>query len=203
MQPVELTVAAEYCRLKGPCFFVENSLVTGVLGLAIWDIIFAPIEGAFFHPFQSAPADFYEPTFTKDRAAQLKQRWAEIHGGKLTEVVKRNFDEKNGLSNPLVNWRKLSQELLILSLRRIPTSDWINLFDYMLVNLRDHRSGLPDLIMFPDTGGYQLIEVKGPGDTLQKNQTRWMNYFMHCGIDCQVTHVQWIQSHREVDIANS
>ncbi|MCP4472837.1 MAG: hypothetical protein GY815_19530 [Gammaproteobacteria bacterium] len=36
-----------------------------------------------------------------------------------------------------------------------------------------------------------LIEVKGPGDSLQKNQQRWMQYFHEHGIPHQLTRVTW------------
>ena len=49
--------------------------------------------------------------------------------------------------------------------------------DSLLRDIPAHRSGLPDLIYFADTGGYELFEVKGPGDQLQKNQRRWMKHF--------------------------
>jgi len=51
---------------------------------------------------------------------------------------------------------------------------------------------LPDLILFPDTAsGYELIEVKGPGDTLQNNQKRWMRYFAEWGIPFTVVNIEW------------
>ncbi|NQZ10656.1 MAG: VRR-NUC domain-containing protein, partial [Algicola sp.] len=46
-------------------------------------------------------------------------------------------------------------------------------------------------------GGYELVEVKGPGDRLQKNQLRWMQYFHQQGIRHRVVHVRWSDmSHR-------
>ena len=41
---VELMARDFYSRF-GECFYVENSLVTGVLGLFIWDVIYLPIRG--------------------------------------------------------------------------------------------------------------------------------------------------------------
>jgi hypothetical protein len=50
---------------------------------------------------------------------------------------------------------------------------------------------MPDLIHFPDAGGYQWVEVKGPGDRLQQNQQRWLAFFAEHTIPHQVIYVQW------------
>ena len=51
---VELAVAEFYNKTDatGHCFYVENSLFNGVLGLLIWGVVFAPLAGVFFNPFQ-------------------------------------------------------------------------------------------------------------------------------------------------------
>jgi hypothetical protein len=46
-------------------------------------------------------------------------------------------------------------------------------------------------VYFPGTGGYCLIEVKGPGDSLQKNQQRWMQFFQAQEIAHRLDRVSW------------
>lgn len=178
---VEFAAALHFAKY-GKCYYVENSLIVGIFGLAIWDILFAPISGAFYHPFQSAPADFHEPDFYLQRSTLFKQRFDEIRHGDLAKIVLTHFHTKRGIRNPLVNWSHLDRYLTTLALKKIPTDHWLMLFDYLLQDIRNHRSGLPDLIHFPDDGGYVLLEVKGPGDRLQKNQLRWMRHFNECKI---------------------
>jgi len=60
-----------------------------------------------------------------------------------------------------------------------------------LWDLRNNRSGFPDLVLFPDCGSYQLLEVKGPGDRLQDNQKRWIRAFERFGIPYRVVNVAW------------
>ena len=70
----------------------------------------------------------------------------------------------------------------------------------MLSDVRNYRSGQPDLVYFPDadtetdaeTNKYQLLEVKAPGDKLQKNQLRWMKCFNEHNIPHGVVHVEWL-----------
>ena len=67
--PVEIAVAEFHNRLDpaGRCDYVENSLFNGVLGLLLWDVVFAPLPGAFYNPFQYRPSDFYAHDFASRR----------------------------------------------------------------------------------------------------------------------------------------
>ncbi|TLM76451.1 VRR-NUC domain-containing protein [Microbulbifer harenosus] len=190
---VEL-LAAAWLQQLGDCHYVENTLFNGVFGLFIWDIVFAPVAGAFFHPFQIAPGDFRTPDFYRARRDMFEQRLGELADERFAERVWRNFDAKYGIANPLVAWEALSEPLLRLALTRIPTAHWLVLFRRLLSDITSHRSGLPDLILFPETGGYELVEVKGPGDRLQQNQQRWLAYFARHRIPHRVLHVEWQQN---------
>ncbi|WP_201276886.1 VRR-NUC domain-containing protein [Microbulbifer sp. ALW1] len=173
------------------CFYVENTLFNGVLGLAVWDIVFAPVAGAFFNPFQVAPSDFRTADFYPQRRAAFEQRLAELDSGQFHKHIWRHFREKQGIANPLVAWDALSEPLLTQALERIPPDHWRALFRRLLSDVTHHRNGLPDLILFPAEGGYELVEVKGPGDRLQQNQQRWLAYFAQHQIPHRVLHVEW------------
>ncbi len=195
---VEL-LAAAYLQQAPPgseedrCFYVENSLFNGVLGLYVWDIVFVPVPGAFFNPFQTAPSDFRTPDFYPLRRAEFEQRLAELDGESLAGRVWQHYREKRGIANPLVAWEALPEALLELALTRIPADHWQQLFRRLLSDIAHHRSGLPDLILFPASGGYELVEVKGPGDRLQQNQQRWLAFFARHKIPHRVLHVEWEQ----------
>ena len=185
-------IARDFYSQFGECFYVENSLINGVLGLFIWDIVFAPVEGVFYNPFQSAPADFYQPEFVHTRASMLEERFKELDDPlRFSARVWERFEHSRGISNPLVSWHYLSDELLSLALIRIPVDHWCVLFRRILADLRNHTSGLPDLILFPKDGAYEMLEIKGPGDVVQKNQRRWMAYFAEHRIPYRVVHIRW------------
>lgn len=186
------SIACDFYKQFGECFYVENALINGVLGLFIWDIIFAPVDGVFYNPFQSAPADFYQPEFLQARAALLENRFLELDEPlRFSARVWERFEISKGISNPLVSWHSLSEALLSLALIRIPVADWRRMFSRMLDDLRNHTSGLPDLILFPRDGSYEMLEIKGPGDAVQKNQRRWMAYFAEHRIPYRVVHISW------------
>ncbi len=194
---VEIAVAEHYNQLDAAenCHYVENNLFNGVLGLLIWDVIFAPLPGVFYNPFQYRPADLYAHDFCARRRDQLMQTWASIDDNSdIWRIVSANWQQKQGLMNPLVNWQVIDTELIAMALERIPYKHWRAVFDRILYDLGNNRSGFPDLVHFPVAGGYNLIEVKGPGDSLQKNQQRWMQYFHNHGISHQLARVTW-QAH--------
>ncbi len=177
---------------KNQCYYVENSLFNGVLGLLIWDAVFAPVPGAFYNPFQHRPADFYAPDFQTKRAGLFAPIWSRINSTEDIWLQASNcWQDKSDRMNPLVNWQAIDLEILELALQRIPFGHWMRIFERILLDLRNNRAGFPDLVLFPAAGGYQLIEVKGPGDNLQKNQQRWMHYFAQHDIPHTIARVRW------------
>jgi hypothetical protein len=191
---VELAVAGHYAALDNAdsCFYLENSLFNGVLGLLIWDVVFAPLPGAFFNPFQYRPSDFYAYDFCDSREQLIAQTWESISTNEdIWRIVSTRWQQKQGLMNPLVNWQGLDLEIIETALERIDHVHWRAVFERILRDLRNNRAGFPDLVHFPPSGGYCLIEVKGPGDSLQKNQQRWMQYFHEHGIPHRLARVTW------------
>ena len=194
---VEIAVAEHYAELDpdGHCYYLENSLFNGVLGLLLWEVVFAPLPGVFYNAFQYRPSDFYTPEFCRNRESQLEALWRDIDSNDdIGRILRARWRDKQGLMNPLVNWLDLDLELIELALERIEYRHWRAVFARILADLRNNRAGFPDLVYFPSAGGYELIEVKGPGDTLQKNQQRWMQHFSEHGIPHRLARVTWRQS---------
>jgi len=191
---VERAVAEYFAEQdsENTCIYIENALFNGVLGLLIWEIIFLPVAGAFYNDFQHRPADFYAHDFLKKRQGVFDKLWSSLtSNADILQRVTNVWVTKHGLMNPLVNWPALNLPTIELALKRIEFSHWIAIFERLLQDLGNNRSGFPDLILFPAEQGYELIEVKGPGDTLQKNQKRWMTYFSQKGIPHSVARVSW------------
>lgn len=172
--------------------YVENGLLPSLFGLAFWDIIFRPTKGAFFNPFQRGPADLFTADFREARAESIEARFAAISDPAFfRRLVIQHRDEKAPRANHFVHWGLVSDELLALVFERIPVTDLVQVFRRLLRDLRNNRAGFPDLVVFPTAGSYLLAEVKGPGDTLQANQKRWLRYFSDKGIPAEVVYVSW------------
>ena len=191
-QRVELAVVEHIEHAGDRAYYVENSLFNAIFGLAFWDIIFAPVQGVFFHPFQRGPADLYSPAFCAARAEALKLRRQEL--GTVADLRTRVLTvakQKAGLANPFVSWGYISAELFEHCFERIPMGHFQAIFDRLLMDPYANRSGFPDLIIFPASGSYLLAEVKGPNDKLQANQIRWLRYFATAQIPHRLVNVEW------------
>jgi hypothetical protein len=189
---VERAVAEHLSTPATRVLFVENLLVNSLLGLLCWEAIFAPVDGAFFHDFHAAPADLLEPDFVARRRDAFAACLTQLDSDRYRETILRVFAAKAGIASPFVAWSSIERETLDLALDCIPASHLRAFFDRVLADIAGNRTGLPDLIEFhPAEQRYRLIEVKGPGDRLQDNQTRWLNYCVTHGIPVAVCKVGW------------
>ena len=190
---VERAVAAEL-EAEQPgdrLVYCENLLIPGVFGLLFWPAIYAGTPGAFYHPFQIRPSDLYDSEFAAMRKEELNMCWSRMVSAEtMRHSLLETFHSKQGIANPFVHWGVLTEDLLTLATERIPVDIWQGLFHFLLKDLRHHKAGLPDLIRFPVDGGFELIEVKGPGDTLQKNQKAWFAEFSRLGVPAVVMKVK-------------
>jgi len=191
-QRVEALVLQHFHRDEAPVFYVENALINSLFGLLCWPAIFAPLPGAFFHPYQSGPADLHAPDFANRRADMLSERLSLLENGGYQEAIWQSWREKQGMESPFVFWGLLDEALLTLALDCIPSTHLRLLFTRLLSDIAANRSGFPDLIQFwPAEQRYQMLEVKGPGDRVQDNQRRWLDYCLRHGLPVAVCHVMW------------
>ena len=196
---VEMVVRDHLSTPEAPVFYVENILINSLFGLLCWHTIFKAIPGAFFHPFHTGPADLVREDFVSRRQAAFDQCFAALNDGTYRQKILDTYAAKQGITNPFVTWLALNDELLTLALDCIPAADLLVLFERLLLNIREHRSGFPDLIRFypkvpENKPRYEMIEVKGPGDRLQDHQVRWLHFFAHQGIAASVCYLRWQNS---------
>lgn len=191
---VELALRHHWHSEHSPVFYVENSLFNALFGLLFWDALFAPLQGAFFHPFQAGPADFGSADFMQRRHALFEKGLNALVDGSYQHMIQSRFIEKQGLLNLFVFWSHLTQDLLDLALICIPPQHLRLVFSRMLCDLKQHRTGFPDLIRFwPEQQSYEMVEAKAPGDKLQDNQILWLEYFVAHNIPVKVCHVTWLK----------
>jgi len=189
---VETRIQEYLSTAEAPVFYVENSLLCSLFGLLCWDAIFQPIRGAFFHPFQSAPADLDCPEFVSRRRQAFDACLHRLESGEHVDIILRTFAQKYGTSAPFVHWLALDERTLQLALQCIPAKHLRLYFARMLDDLSENTSGFSDLVQFfVETRTYKFIEVKGPGDRVQDNQRRWLQFCAHHRLPVEVCHVSW------------
>ena len=178
-----------------PVFYVENALINALFGLLCWSAIFAAIPGAFFHPFHRGPADLYSADFLHRREAAFTQCLAELDSDTYRATIRTNYAGKCGVQSPFLIWEALSPQLIDMALVCIPAAHLKKWFERILLDVKANRTGFPDLIQFwPAERRYNMIEVKGPGDRLQDNQLRWIDYCAAHQMPISVCYLQWSES---------
>ena len=189
---VEGVVRDHLALAEAPVYYVENMLINSLFGLLCWGAIFKAIPGAFFHPFHRGPADLHSADFQYRRGPEFASCLAELESEQYRLTIRRNYAEKSGILSPFVYWEVLDQQLIELALACIPALHLKKWFERILLDIKANRSGFPDLIQFwPAEQRYNMIEVKGPGDRLQDNQKRWIDYCAAHQMPVTVCYLQW------------
>jgi hypothetical protein len=192
---VEGVVLEHLTRADAPVFYVENTLANTLFGLLCWRAVFAAIPGAFFHPFHRGPADLYAADFYQRRKDDFDACLALLDDGRHRAAILATWEEKAGLQSPFVAWDWLDRDIIELALDCIPAAHLKLWFRRILQDVKENRTGFPDLIQFwPGERRYDMIEVKGPGDRLQDNQLRWIDYCATHGMPVTVCYLQWEQA---------
>jgi len=86
----------------------------------------------------------------------------------------------------------LDKTLVQWALDCVPAADLRLWFECIVRDVREYRAGFPDLVQFwPQERQYRMIEVKGPGDRVQDNQRRLLEYCASHEIPVAVCYVRW------------
>jgi hypothetical protein len=179
---------------KAPIYYVENTLINSLFGLLCWDAVFAAVPGAFFHPFHTGPVDLHNADFHRRREQEFAACLSQLDSDAYKVTIRRHYTEKAGTQSPFVFWGTVSEDLLELALACIPAGHLKKWFERILLDIRSNCAGFPDLIQFwPDEGRYRMIEVKGPGDRLQDNQIRLLDFCVIHDMPVAVCYVQWLE----------
>ena len=134
-------------------------------------------------------ADFHHRR-QSDFAACLAQLDSEEY---LTTILD-TYQAKQGIQSPFVFWGAIGEDLLHLALTCIPAQHLRHWFHRILSDIKANRNGFPDLIQFwPLEKRYKMIEVKGPGDRLQDNQHRLIDYCALHQMPISVCYLDWLE----------
>lgn len=175
--------------------YVENGLVNALFGLLCWKAIFVPIAGAFFHEFQYGPADLSSGQFYRRRRREFAECFAELESDRYKATIYRCYAEKAGIQCAFVDWGLLNKSLLDRALACFPPAHLKLWFEWIVSDVRENRAGFPDLVQFwPRERRYRMIEVKGPGDRLQDNQRRLLEFCLENHMPVAVCNVRWPDS---------
>lgn len=171
----------------GEAWHLENLLPRGLAGLAFWDLVFAPVAGAFLNPYQDAPLDLHWSDFATTRAdAIAAQKQALADPAHFAATLRDKLQGKTGIANRLVSWRHMDHYLLERLLETVPHEVLLGLACRVIDHPGATRTGFPDLLVLYGTQDYEFVEVKGPTDSLQPAQRQWFGYLEDNGCNARV-----------------
>ena len=183
-QRIEEFAVAQLSQEGSVALHLENVLPNALFGLTYWEWIFAPVRGAFTHPFQIAPLDIYWPEFFDVRRQLQPDPLQEPE--LLKEHIKTIAIRKRNINNAFVSWSKITTDLLTSILDSFPIDQLISLLQVFSTDIRQFQSGFPDLTVIDGNGSIQFVEVKGPGDQVRPNQRLWLEQMVARGIPTSV-----------------
>ncbi|KAH9060002.1 VRR-NUC domain-containing protein [Lactarius vividus] len=189
---VETYALQHYERLGYRGYHCEGRIVTTLFGLLFWDIIFAPIPGAFETPYQTAPLDMFEDTFYLSREEIIEARLDEIGEGKARTIIedKDNEHRERGTWCLGVRWDLFPKQDLLEIAECFSGEGLACLCRVLCEDYAQRGSGVPDLFLWNfSEKDCKFVEVKGPGDKLRENQKLWIDVMQRAEVTVEVCHV--------------
>lgn len=186
------TVACREFEAKGwKVWHLENQLPLALFGLTYWEWIFAPVAEAFVNPFQIGPRDLYTLEFFAIRREVCVDPLNDSLP--LAERIVRTYEKKFGIANPLVNWKFFDESLLQATIRCLGEKTIRELLQILQPDLRQMRSGFPDLFVVKPNDKYEFVEVKGPTDQVRPNQHIWLEALASINVPLRVLKYKAVQ----------
>ena len=182
--PIEQYALQLLCKEGAVGGHLENALPLTLFGLVYWDWLFASVPGAFTNPFQTAPRDLFWSEFV-----EVRQRHCEDPLNSRVSLITRVLETakaKRGKANRLVSWDLFPESRLEHIVEALGESALTSLTNIVKSDLRQFRSGFPDLTVIDSNGRFEFIEVKAPGDQIQRNQRIWLEELATAGLPVRV-----------------
>ncbi|KAJ7502993.1 VRR-NUC domain-containing protein [Mycena galericulata] len=173
-------------------FHSETQILTTLFGLLFWDIIFAPVPGAFETPWQMGPLDIGDDSFYYARRDRIEKRLADIKDGQARAILEAN-DERHRENQTCcigVSWKMCGREELVEIVECLGGEALSSICRLFCEDYGGRNSGVPDLIVWNIAKKEcKFVEVKGPGDHLQENQKLWSDALLTAQCSVEVCHV--------------
>ncbi|XP_070542863.1 fanconi-associated nuclease 1-like [Ptychodera flava] len=173
----------------------EGSTFTTLIGLLVWDILFADnIPDVFRYPFQTGPLDFRGDDFYVNRRDKIEARLDLIEKSSeesLHGMVDETWNTHEGEQCCMINWELFNDLDHVKGFISCMGGHILSAIGRRI--LKDHRhcrGGVPDLVVWnTETKTCRIVEVKGPNDRLAHKQILWIDFLNSIGATAEVCHV--------------
>ena len=195
MGKAEQGVMAHYAAAGFTVFHAENNLWQALFGLWFWHELFEHPGSALHNPFERRPRNLAAGGFYRQFQADIEHKLSQLAAPDAATTLLSALTAHYGKANSLFYWHSdLAQQLLPL-LQHAPkvegASSLAPILRAMAQDYARHSSGYPDLLLIKDQQ-LQFIEVKAPGDKIQRHQLARLLALQNAGLSARIEKLQWI-----------
>ena len=108
----------------------------------------------------------------------------------MIKSLNEKFEEKFGISNPMIYWNSKIKQHLVQLILNLPFKALKKILIEMSKNLKENSTGFPDLFIWKDNA-YHLYEIKSTNDHLSSQQLFWLNFMQSLGIKAKIIRVNY------------
>ena len=203
----EAGLIAHYQALGYRAFHSENNLWLALFGLWFWHELFEHQESALHNPFERRPRNLSAGGFYPQFQATIEHKLTQLAAPNAATILLSALTAHYGKANSLFYWHSDLAEQLLPLLQYAPRGHQKNgendkngeqaesalapILRAMAQDFNRHSSGYPDLLLCKDNQ-LQFIEVKAPGDKIQRHQLARLLALNNAGLSARIEKLQWI-----------
>eukprot|EP00127_Corallochytrium_limacisporum_P001403 Clim_evm25s55 gene=Clim_evmTU25s55 len=187
----------QYARDGWAGIHCENALLHHLFSVALWDILFMPVDGVFISKYQVAPLDLATEAFYFARQEAIDARLRRFREGtnEIKKDIERQFQLYSSHNGASANWDRFSLEFTLTAVDCIGAEVLTGVFTVLCRDYRHMAGGLPDLFLWKSKENeHVFVEVKGPGDRLSEKQRLWLDILAGAGGTVEVCLVKTVES---------
>ena len=200
----EAGLIAHYQALGYRAFHSENNLWLAFFGLWFWHELFEHQDSALHNPFERRPRNLTAGGFYSQFQATIEHKLTQLAAPNAATILLSALTVHYGKANSLFSWHSDLAEQLLPLLQYAPRGHLRNgengeqaesalapILRAMAQDFNRHNSGYPDLLLIKDQQ-LQFIEVKAPGDKIQRHQLARLLALHNAGFSARIEKLQWI-----------
>lgn len=171
----------------------EGSIVLFLFTLLMWDVLFAPVDGAFETAYQREPLDLPTDVFAVARRDAIDARLAEIEATGGVDIVRAVDARERPQRTAAVacRWGDFSAEDVAEIAECIGGRALALLCRLLCEEWAMRTSGFPDLCLWRYADRTVCFaEVKGPNDRLSEKQKVWIDVLVRAGLTVELARVE-------------
>ncbi|WP_215398168.1 exonuclease domain-containing protein [Rheinheimera oceanensis] len=191
----EQGLMAHYAAQGYTVFHAENNLWLALFGLWLWHELFEHNNSALHNPFERRPRNLAAGGFYQQFASEIEQKLNQLAAPGAASTLLSALTAHYGKANSLFYWHTDLAEQLLPLLQYAPKVEGVSslatILRAMAQDFSRHSSGYPDLFLCKDNQ-LQFIEVKAPGDKIQRHQLARLLALQNAGFNARIEKLQWI-----------